>query len=68
MTNENTIVEAQPVEAASTEMMRITSDGDPDLMLSLLEKKAALAPRWAAAIGKILISQTYPEDWTQQAG
>jgi hypothetical protein len=68
MTNENQIQEATPVETPSTEMMRITADGDPEIMLSILEKKADLAPRWAAAIHKILIANTLPDDWTEQGG
>lgn len=49
-------------------MMRITAEGDPDVALAILEKKAATASRWAAAIQKILISQTYAEDWNEQGG
>lgn len=68
MTNENQMTEAEPIETPSTEMMRITAEGDPDVALAILEKKAATASRWAAAIQKILISQTYAEDWNEQGG
>jgi hypothetical protein len=57
--------EPEPVESPSTELANVLSEGDPDLMLAVLEKKASLAVRFAQAINTILITQTYPEDWKQ---
>ena len=53
-------------ESTTTELARTMSEGDPETMLALLEKKAALAPRMRQAIETLMISQTYPEDWTIQ--
>jgi hypothetical protein len=55
----------EPVEPATT-IALIESEGDPELMLAVLEKKAALAERMRTAVEHILISQTYPLDWTIQ--
>lgn len=63
---EATPVETQPVEpveSPATELANIVNEGDPDLMLALLEKKAELATRFKAAQDTILASQTYPADW-----
>lgn len=62
------ILEAEPIETTSTEIARVMSDGDPETMLAMLEKKAELAPRWNKAINTILVTQTFPEDWTEQGG
>lgn len=62
------IVDAEPVENASTELAKVMAEGDPDTTLAILEKKAELAPRWNRAINTILVTQTYPEDWTEQGG
>jgi len=58
-------VEATPVEGPSTEIARVLNEGDPDMQLAILEKKATLAIRFSQAINTILITQTYPEDWKQ---
>jgi len=61
----NTDVEydQEPVESPTTELANILEEGDPDLQLAILEKKAALAHRYAQAVNAILIAHTYPEDW-----
>ena len=59
-------VEHEPAESQATELARIVADGNPDAMLAHLEKKAALAPRMKAAIEQIMLTQTYPQDWTPQ--
>ncbi len=64
----NEIIEAEPVENASTELARVISEGDPELMCINMEKKAEFAPRLNKAINTILITQTYTEDWTEQGG
>lgn len=55
--------EREPVESPSTELANILDEGDPDLQLAILEKKATLAHRYAQAVNAILIAHTYPEDW-----
>jgi hypothetical protein len=55
--------EVEPVESAQTEITRVLDEGDPDLQVAILEKKAALAPRYAAALSAILVAHTFPEDW-----
>ncbi len=60
------IIDAEPIENASTELAKVMNEGDPETMLAILEKKAELAPRYNRAINTILVTQTYPEDWTQQ--
>ncbi len=57
-------VERVPVEAPSTELAELVSEGDPDVMLAILEKKAELAPRFKHARDTILACQTYAKDWT----
>lgn len=57
--------EFEPVESPGTEIVQILNEGDPDVQLVILEKKAKLAGRFAAALNTILISQTYPEDWSE---
>ena len=57
--------EVMPVESPTTELATVLSEGDPDMQLAILEKKAALAGRMAAATNTILVTQTYPEDWKQ---
>jgi len=61
----NDVVE---VESPATEIATIQNDGDPDVLLNFLEKKAALAPRFRAAQDAILASQTYSEDWREFDG
>ena len=56
-------IEAVPVENPETELARLVSEGDPDLMLAILEKKAALAPRFRQARDVILASHTHVNDW-----
>jgi len=58
-------VDVVPVEDKTTEIATVTSEGDPDVLLSILEKKAALAPRFKAARDTIIASQTYVRDWTE---
>ena len=58
----------EPVETSSTELARVMNEGDPDVSLAILEKKAELAPRMNKAINTILVTQTYAEDWTEQGG
>lgn len=59
------IIEVEPMETG-TELARVMSEGNPETMLAILEKKAELAPRYNMAINTILASQTFPEDWTIQ--
>lgn len=63
-------VEAErvPVESPETELANITSVGDPDVTLAIMEKKAKLAPRFKAARDTILASQTFPKDWNIMGG
>ena len=61
-------IEAEPVEGPGTELMKVMSEGDPDIMLALLEKKVALAPRFAAAVNALLVTQTYAADWSEHGG
>lgn len=63
---QNEIFDVEPVESPTTEIARVTAEGDPELMVNMLEKKALLAPRMVKAINTILMTQTYPEDWTEQ--
>ena len=56
-------VERVPVESPDMELANITREGDPDVMLAIMEKKAELAPRFKKARDTILASQTYPSDW-----
>lgn len=70
MTNQNSPdstvqTEATPVESPKTELATILNEGDPDTQLAILEKKAAVAVRFAKAINTILVTQTYPEDWNE---
>ena len=63
--NEVQPVEVVPVENQTTEIATVTSEGNPDVLLSVLEKKAALAGRFKIARDTILASQTYVRDWTE---
>ncbi len=65
MENEKQQVDVVPVEDKTTEIATVTSEGNPDILLSVLEKKAALAPRFKVARDTILASQTYVKDWTE---
>lgn len=58
----------EPIEGPGTEIARVMAEGDTRAMLAVLEDKAALAPRFSKALNTILVSQTYPEDWTEQGG
>jgi len=58
--------EMVPPEGPGGELARVVSEGDPEIMLRVMETKAKLAGRMKAAIEHLLISQTYPEDWTIQ--
>src|SRR3972149_7008291 len=57
---------AEMVPAASAPLGRTMMEGDPEQELALLERKAALATRMRDAMDQILISNTYPEDWSFQ--
>jgi len=54
------------VAEGQTALVRVTSEGDPEQFLMVLEKKAKLAGRMRQAIESIVVSQTYPADWTVQ--
>ncbi len=60
---ENEQADIIPAESPQTEILDITNEGDPDVMLNILEKRAALAPRFKEAQNTILATQTYPDDW-----
>ena len=62
------IIDAEPIESQATELAKVMTEGDPELTLAIMEKKAELAPRMNKALNTILITQTYPEDWTEQGG
>jgi hypothetical protein len=57
----------EPVQNAGspTELARVMTDGDPEMMLDIIERKAKLASRFASAIMSILVTQTLPTDWTE---
>jgi hypothetical protein len=57
--------ETLPVESPATEISKVLAEDEPDTRLAQLEKVADLAPRFEAAIRKILISCTFPQDWQQ---
>lgn len=52
----------------ATDITRIITQGDPDVMLAALERTAANAKRHADLINTILVTQTYPEDWKEFSG
>ena len=56
------------VDAPGREIYCLDQQGDPEVMLAILEKKAELAPRFKAAQDAILASQTYARDWTEFEG
>ncbi len=62
---DNDVVE---VDTPEREIYRMDQEGDPEVMLAILEKKAELAPRFKAAQEAILASQTYGRDWTEFDG
>ena len=53
-------------ETRDHSLVEIVAEGDPELMLAHLEKKAQLAGRMRTAIETVLVSQSYPKDWTIQ--
>jgi len=65
MNNEPEMTEVMPVEKPENDLSMITQEGDVEAHLAILEKKAALAPRFKAVIETILAAQTYAEDWTE---
>jgi hypothetical protein len=65
MPTENDAVETK---APEREIYQVDDEGDPEVMLAILEKKAQLAPRFKAAQDAILASQTYAQDWTEFEG
>jgi hypothetical protein len=62
---DNDVIE---VDTPEREIYRMDQEGDPEVMLAILEKKAELAPRFKAAQEAILASQTYGSDWTEFDG
>ena len=60
---QSTEFEPEPIESTSTEIVKIMQEGDPDTMLAIMEKKAALAGRMTKALNTLLVNCTYPEDW-----
>jgi hypothetical protein len=52
----------------ATDIAKVISEGDPDMMLAVMERKAANAKKYAELINTILITQTYPEDWKEFSG
>ncbi len=56
--------DVEPIEGPGTELTRVLHEGDPAQQLAILEAKAELAPKMSAAIQTILMSRTYPQDWT----
>ncbi|MFA6358996.1 MAG: hypothetical protein WCY09_10110 [Candidatus Omnitrophota bacterium] len=59
-------VEQEPEEEKSMALTKVVAEGDPKALLAHLESKAAVAARMRSAIETILISQTYPQDWSIQ--
>uniref|UniRef100_A0A6M3LGH9 Uncharacterized protein n=1 Tax=viral metagenome TaxID=1070528 RepID=A0A6M3LGH9_9ZZZZ len=59
-------VETVETEDRDHALARVEAEGDPELMLAHLEKKAQLATRYRQAVEAVLLSQTYPKDWTIQ--
>lgn len=64
--NEFLDVEPEPEESQSMALAKTVAEGDPELMLAHLQKKAKTAGALKAAMETILLSQTYPQDWTIQ--
>ena len=62
-TRESPQGDLMPIERPDI-MANIIDDGDVDSTLAIMERKAALAPRFKAAQDTILASQTYAQDWT----
>jgi hypothetical protein len=56
------------IDTPEREIYRMDQEGDPEVMLAILEKKAELAPRFKVAQEAILASQTYGSDWTEFDG
>lgn len=65
LNQDNDALEASFESPESGEVVKVEIEGDPELLLATLEKKAQLAPRFKAAIETILISQTFAEDWQE---
>lgn len=51
-----------------TDITKVITEGDPDTMLAVMRRKAAMAKEWANLINTILLTQTYPEDWKEFSG
>jgi len=66
MVNELRDYEPEPIENESTALVNVRSEGDPEQLLIVLEKRAKLAERMRQAIEHVLVSQTYAQDWTEQ--
>src|SRR5690606_16576009 len=62
------VVEGTIIEPETREVARIVAEGDPELQMQVMEKRAAMANRYRAAVETVLIGQTYPGDWTIQGG
>ena len=52
-----------PVETEQVDFTQTVNSGDPEYMLSIMKKKAALAPEFKKARDTLLVAMTYPEDW-----
>lgn len=59
-------VEPEPEESQSMALAKTVAEGDPELMLAHLEKKAKTAVAMKRAVEHILLAHTYPADWTIQ--
>jgi hypothetical protein len=64
------VEQPEPVQSpgTATGLARVLSDGDPEMMLDIIERKAKLAGRFAAAIQSVLVSQIMPSDWCEFDG
>ena len=66
MQNENNkpeVTDVVPVEKPEMEITQLLAEEDPEIALQRLEKIAELAPRFEAALRKLLIACTFPADW-----
>ncbi len=70
MSNDQTDYEPETIEAETRDhaLAKVVAEGDPEVFLVTLEKKAALAPRIRQAKETLMVALTYPGDWTIQGG
>lgn len=52
------------VQSMQSDIASLVYD-DPEVALQRIEKAAELAPRWEAAVQKILVNATFPSDWEE---